>query len=516
MKEAAVDLRSVGGHVVPPMPVPPAGLAIVRGLLSDLDAAGLRYCHWKSNEHLDAAVLGATDLDVLFDPRRTDDLNAVLARNGFRRFQANALTAYPAIEDYLGVDDATGTLVHLHAHFRLTLGQKQLKGYRLPWEAAVLDTRRHDPVHGAWTASPEMELLLLIVRDALKWRLRSGAKALLGRSGAGGDTAREFEWLRDRADPDAVVRAARDLIGDDAARPVRRLLDEGLTDGARRAVRRVVRRDLARHRTWGPATAFALAGTREAVWILGGLSKRVFRWALPLRRVSPRGGLAVAFLGPDGAGKSTACTDTVGWLGQKLDVVPVYFGSGDGAASVLRMPLILARRLVDGTSGRTRTAAERRSGGRGRLRELALIPWALSLAAEKRAKLRRMVRARNRGMIVICDRFAQAQVAGMNDGPLLSHLDASPSRTLRALAAWERAAYDEAARTPPDLVLKLIPSAAVAHARRPEMERAELEDRIATVRALSFPPDTVVREIDADRPLDTVLLDVRRTVWTML
>ena len=499
-----------------PRPSDGAGIGVVRALLDDLHAADLRYCHWKSNEHLDAAVMGTTDLDILFETRRTDDLNAILARHGYRRFQAHALTAYPAIEDYLAVDPDAGTLVHLHAHFRLTLGEKYLKGYRLPWETAILADRRFDAGAGAWAASPEMELLLLIVRDALKWRLRSGAKALLGRSGTGGDVAREFDWLRAWVEPDRVVRYAVDLIGPSAGAAVRRVLEEGLTDGARRSLRPVVRRGLQRHRSYGALSAFGLRHVREAVWVAGGLSKRVFRWAVPLRRVAPRGGIAVAFLGPDGAGKSTACTDTAAWLGQKLDVVPIYFGSGDGKASVLRMPLIAARRVVDALSGRTRTVEERRSGGRGRLRGLALIPWALTLAAEKRGKLRRMVRARNRGMIVICDRFSQNQVLGMNDGPLLSDLAESRSPLMRALSRWEHGAYAESARTPPDLVIKMIPSVDVAQDRRPEMEREDLEGRIATVRGLSFPPETVVREIDADRALDTVILDVRRTVWSML
>ena len=51
---------------------------------------------------------------------------------------------------------------------------------------------------------------------------------------------------------------------------------------------------------------------------------------------------------------------------------------------------------------------------------LARAIWAVVLAWEKRAKLRRAVRARNRGMIVICDRFPQTQVMGYNDGPLLA------------------------------------------------------------------------------------------------
>jgi len=40
-------------------------LKIVSDLVQHLEEAGIQYCHWKSNEHLDTAVFGDTDLDIL-------------------------------------------------------------------------------------------------------------------------------------------------------------------------------------------------------------------------------------------------------------------------------------------------------------------------------------------------------------------------------------------------------------------------------------------------------------------
>ena len=64
----------------------------------------------------------------------------ILAELEFKRFSAVPSRAYPGIEDYLGMDRATGTLVHLHVHYRLTLGERYIKGYRLPWEEEVTGT----------------------------------------------------------------------------------------------------------------------------------------------------------------------------------------------------------------------------------------------------------------------------------------------------------------------------------------------------------------------------------------
>lgn len=491
------------------------GLAIIRELFGRLHAADLHYCHPKSNEHVDASMQGFSDLDVLIGSRRSDDLQRILADVGFRRFQATALTAYAAVEDYLALDDATGRMVHLHLHHRLTVGQLHLKGYRLPWEKQLIATRQFDSANGLYVAAPEMELLLLLVRDALKRRLRTAVAEWLGRIPPKGDFAREFAWLIARADPEAVVALAGNLIGPTAEAPLRRLLLSHASPQDRRAFSAVVRPALRPFRTYGFLFVALAMPVREVFWILGGLSRRRFHWAFPFRRISPRGGMVVVFLGSDGAGKSTLCADTVAWLGGKLDVVPIYFGSGDGPSSLLRMPLQFARRQIDRRAP-SASAGERRSGWRGRFRAAALIFWALSLSLEKRGKLRRMIRARNRGMMVVCDRFAQDQVEGFNDGRLLGKLAGSPWRFARALAAWEARPYQSALLDPPDVVIKLIASPDVALARRPEMTAEEIERRIAAVRSLSFPDQTLVAEIDADQRLETVSLAVRRVIWSVL
>ena len=53
-------------------------LKSIRDFLDSLDKAGIRYCHWKSNEHLDASATGDTDLDMLFSATERTALEAVL------------------------------------------------------------------------------------------------------------------------------------------------------------------------------------------------------------------------------------------------------------------------------------------------------------------------------------------------------------------------------------------------------------------------------------------------------
>ena len=150
------------------------------------------------------------------------------------------------------------------------------------------------------------------------------------------------------------------------------------------------------------------------------------------------------------------------------------------------------------------------------LRAAARIPWALALSCEKRGKLRRMIRARNRGMIVICDRLPQAEISGFNDGPLLARWREHSWRLCRALATWEARPYTEVALDPPDLVIKLMVTPEVALARRPEMTLDELRRRVLAVQSLGvFALDDSGR---AQRrvPFDDVALTAKRLVWNVI
>jgi hypothetical protein len=526
MLELAQEERC--GHPAPP--VPARGLWIVRDLFARLHEADLAYCHWKSNEHLGAAVNGLTDLDVLVDRHRARDLHRILADVGFMRFMAPPLRAYPAVEDYLGFDHESGRLVHLHLHYQLTLGQRHLKGYRLPWESRLLATRRFDPAYGVYVTDPAIELLLLLVRAALKHRARERLRWKSKDSGRRDavDFAREFAWLRERAADTTVQETARSLIGSAAEEPLKRLLAEPLAPDRLIAFAAAIRPALQRHRTYGPLATPVRAWLRELQWLADAVNRRYLHRPTPLRRVSPRGGTVIVLLGSDGSGKSTLAKTLVAWLGVKLDVLPIYFGSGDGPGALYRLPMRLAHRLLQPVlakgkatppvdeKGLNLVSASASTGIIGSLRAAARVPWALALSCEKRGKLRGMVRARNRGMVVIGDRFVQNEIPGFNDGPLLAHWREHPWRICRALAEWEGRPYAEAALDPPDLVIKLTVTPAVAQGRRPEMSLEALGRRVRAVRSLQFPRTTRVIELSADAPLDEVALAAKRCVWEAL
>ena len=479
------------------------------GLFRAFHEAGVRYCFWKSDpEELERSLHGASDLDVLIDRAHSRGAQDALARSGFKRFSAVPAKAYPAVEDYLALDPAAGAILHCHAHYRLLIGRANRKEYRLPWEDLLLDTRQFDARAGVYVADPDVEILLLLLRFAAKLGLRDFVRPLLGHSRFGVEFRTQLERLRPCVNPVRSRELCAELLGERVAAHLPELLESPVAPAFPAALAWLARDALRAFRRHGRFTGLVYGWWRTIAWVAGGAGRRYLRLPLPLRRTVPAGGVLVAVMGPDGAGKSTVTRELATAFAAKLDVFRVYFGSGDGPSSLLRWPMLVARRALK-RSALVGRAARRGDRPEGTLLSWARVVWALTLSLEKRRKLRATWHARNRGMIVVADRYPQVQFTGFNDGPLLGHLAKHSWGVLRRMARWEAAPYVWAERHAPDLIVKLNVAPKTALRRKPELSLAEVERRIRAVRCLTYAPPTAVVDIDADRPL----AEVRRAVW---
>ena len=492
-------------------------LTVLRTLFDRLHASNIRYCHWKSNEHLLATFTGATDVDLLFDRSAIVPLTRILGEVGFKRFVVKPGRGYPGIEDYVGYDDATGSLTHLHVHYQLTLGEKFLKGHRLPWEERYLDTRVRDPEFDIYVADPHLELVVLFIRAVMKLRTRDRFKETLGAPYITGGMQREMNWLKARVTEQRLVTLGRELVGDAAAR----LLPD-LVAGARpsvhglRAFGRRITPPLDEYRLFGTAAAARQMLTRELSvvwwkvrnWLIGAPTKST--------RTMPHGGLTVAFLGADGAGKSTIATLIAEWLSREVAVVQTYGGSGKGSAAPVRLLMQRAGALRRGLRGRTPTSVSPSSSDPDRPvapPSAARVIWLLALLRERRGRARAARRAKGLGMIVISDRFPQSQFPGGNDGPRLASWLEHGSWWIRAAARRERGTFQLVDLSPPDLVVKLNVRPEVAMQRKPETPAEQVRQGIEVIRGLRFPPATRVVDLDGEQPLDQVVRRTKQAIW---
>lgn len=570
-----------GQQVVPPKPeITEPGyerLGLLASLLDRLHAAEIRYCHWTGTESMPAVLAGEKDLDLLVDRRAAQALGHILCELGFKRFDTPPGRGDPGIEDHLGMDPATGKLVHLHLHYQLIVGGPALKGHHLPWEEVAFSTRVLQHEWGIYTLEPHLALIILATRSALQLRSRDLLSGVLDGPGVSAATLRKFDWLAERVVPERLVEVGRDLIGEAAARMLAEQVGSPPTARWLSAFGGRIMPRLDEYCIY-PGTEERWQRWRRRIRsLLAAALHRYFPGFVPQKRVSPRGGLIVALIGADGSGKSTIVGEITRWLSWKTDVLPIYFGSGSGQVSLLRRPLRIYQVIrthshpagvppanglaANGSSASVPSAngssaivppangppanrslasgspasgppqfeenltespalVERpvpRPGARFRwARQVWRGLWAWSIYREKRSRLRRARRARGQGRIVICDRYPQSQVMGFTDGPLLSDWVEHRHWIPRTLARREAAVYRKAANYPPDLVLRLVAPTEVAWQRKPERSLAALERRVQAIRALRFPPRTRIVEIDAAQPLDRVILAVKAAVWEAL
>jgi hypothetical protein len=504
------------GGDAPPVSAPGAtALGVAREVLASLEREGIGYCHWKGTREIARGLAGESDLDILFCRAQAAEARVTLIRAGFRPFGTVAWQQYPATEHYSALDRETGRLVHIHAHYRLFVGSHRLEEYRLPWEAELLASATLDPATGIRVPSPDLELLMLLLRESLKPRpLDLLLRALRG-GGTGAKFLADFGWLRARADPDAVLTHCERLLGPEACAPLGPMLLDGPSESRLLALREAVRRALepaARHSVWsaGPAV-----WTRCLLTVITWAASRLGRPG-PRHRLNPTGGVVVAVVGPDGSGKSTVVSALESRFAPHIDTVRIYFGSGDGRSSLARkllMPYraLVARRRSDGG----RAFGEVRTDEPMSLRLASRLVWAVVLAWEKRASLRRAARASANGCLVLADRYPQCETMGSNDGPLLEPLRKHRRGLLRWLAEYEYGVYREAQNHPPDLVLRLSLPPHVAQQRKPEHSLSWMEARIRTVDALTFGGAKVV-PIDASQTLEEVVRAAARETWDCL
>lgn len=471
------------------------------------------YCYWKSTRRVHEVLRGEADLDLLIAKTDQHRVQEILLRCGLKLFPAVAARDHPAITSFLGYDEPSGLIVHLHIHFRLILGERLLKNYRVPWEDTLLADAVAHPTMPLSILGPADEAVLLVTRACLELG-RLDPVTFRGRAAAIGKFERDRGELARQVDRKTLRQRAAALLGEDLADMVVEAVHGAQPLERQRHLRRLIRKRTAVYRTYNGVEARSRSLGRAVHWLAGGLNKRFAHKPRPWSRRAPGGGSVIALVGVDGSGKTTVVACMREWLGAELDVMPIYFGTGGGRPTLLLLPLKLMVPLA------TRLFAKKPRGSShgtvsdrqpGTLYGVFLAVWATVLAVEKRLKLNAARRGASRGLVVIADRYPQDEIAGFNDGPLLPRLVRAPRR----LRQFEAAAYTLARRLPPDLVLKLEASPETIAAREPDMASAVVLERTAAVQRLTFAGAKVVR-IDAEQPLVEVIRAVKREIWQVL
>ena len=483
-------------------------LDLVVALCRALKQRRVPYCHFKSNEALDRSASGDNDLDLLVGRAGAQRFQETLAELGFKEALPPPGRRVPGVSHYYGLDAPSGRLVHVHAHSRLVFGDDTTKNFRLDIEDDYIATS----VQGSLfrVPLPEYELVLFVVRMVVKHCPPDAIAMMQGKLSA--SEQRELVWLMERVD--------RRRLGD-LLRTSLPWMEEGLFDRCLRAIQPGAAL-WTRIRTAGRLQA-ALAGRRRRIRGADAALRVSRRVAWGLRRLTrgpslkrpANGGLLVALVGGDGAGKSTAVADLSAWISPPFVARTVHLGKPPPTLTTIAVkgPMFVLRRL--GLLGSTVAPAYRLEASAAPFPGLPWLVWNVLTARDRFHAYRRTRRFVLAGGIVVSDRFPLPMLKTM-DGSRTAWIPAVPElgRVARALIALERSYYSRIGRPDLLIVLRLDPEVAV---RRRADERDLQAVRERSTEAFDADWASASAEVvDAAGTRDEVQDAVRGLLWESL
>lgn len=455
-----------------------------------LNSDGIRYCHWKSNEHLADALSGTTDLDILVAVADKDRFEDALTAYQFKSIVSPPWKTFPGIEDWLGFDHASGQLVHLHLHYMLVLGEKHIKNHHLPLEPFILSHLR--TLHGVSVPVPEVELLLLTIRSSLKLSTFSLLAFCIGaaRWPYPAGVIREFEFLLQDYDTDLFKSTLREsqlpLNESCIVIFLNEMKEKRLRPSTVISIRFRIFRRLRQYRRHGLLRSRLLYSAEQLRNLM-----IVMRLIRPRKKRMSGRGRMFALVGADGSGKSGLLKSLQEWMGWKVETRGFYLGAPKDLFSKVFC------RITFGPAGR-----------RGRVRSALVSLWWVTVAARRYRIWSRAQVWAGRGGISITDRFPLTEFRDMvepMDGPRI----AGTNGRLTELERWYYARIGR-----PDLIFVLKGSIEELQRRRPGQDIGEHERKIEAVNGLADGCD--MESVDCNRPCAEVLLDVKRRIWRHL
>lgn len=452
-------------------------------------------------------LAGINDLDILVSEDNLDSFLEILMKLGFCRGITHNEAWFPGISNYYGYDSKSSRLVHIHLHTKLIIGFDRIKNYHLPIEKAFISFSAPNP-EGLRIPCCELELIMLVIRMVLKRRLLSllvghpafWVKAVLGK-GRGPlniSERNELEDLQARSYQDKLQQILRKVfpfvnlkLFDECLKSVIEPLDgyKWLTAG------RKLDHALKAFRCRSPILSGFISAKRSLIAIAQAKFRRL--GLMHLRKIRPaHGGRVIAFVGGDGAGKTTNINEMKRSFGKNFDVRILHIGK-PLQGFLKRMLAYFSRilRLLPGKHGANLS--------------MALTYW--TIARGRYLTFKKALSLRAKGCIVCLDRFPLPGIMMMDTSFIRTQISDSGIYTL--LARMEEEYHARIKGVDDLIILRLDPEIAIQ--RRPEADPEFLRKRSREIWDRKYNVEHAF-EVDSSQPLEEVISQIRQRVWDII
>jgi len=484
-------------------------IKLIVELCAALEQFNVRYCHWKSNANIQKSLDGDGDLDLLIHRQDIQIFNHILMSLGFKEAEVSDSRRIPGIRDYYGYDPDLAELIHVHAHFQLTVGHDATKRIRLNIEDKYLESSTKVDV--IKVPAVEYEYVVFVMRMVLKhltWDAYFRMESRLNKN-----EHFELQWLKDhisKVKVNDIMAADFQMIGLEEFNQCAEILSK----------KRIKFNDIQFGQRLENQLNFY---SRMNRWIshwrkLVYRFSEAFRYRIIKKESKKRltcGGIFIAVVGGDGSGKTTLIDSLFPWMNKVFDTMRIHLGKPQWSlVTILVRGLLKVSRLV---GSQPFLEAPLLYTTDARKIKFPGYPWAireLCTARDRFLTFRKACRFSTNGGIVISDRFP---IPGINfmDGPQIERMygDGEKSRLIRWLIEKENEYYRRISR--PDLMIVLMVDPEISAQRKKEETTDDVRARSNEIWTHHW-DQLNVHVIDASSSKDEVLRQVKSLVWSYL
>lgn len=232
---------------------------------------------------------------------------------------------YLGTQDWIGVDEATGTMIHIHLHLYMIAGHSGIMEYILPWNEKVFYTRQINSENGIYQMNPSLEIILLFTRLGIEHSPKKLKKTPDGWV-LKEKTKKEISYLKERMNDTISHEMAKELYHICYDSLTKFIEKSDLNTDDLKQIKKLMKNACSKWLRYGRyKTLFLKNKNKFTSFIRNKLLKGSFKGIY--RKIPASGrGLTVAFVGKDGTGRTMLAKDVLKWLNWKLDANYIYVG----------------------------------------------------------------------------------------------------------------------------------------------------------------------------------------------